>query len=149
ALDAEIAQPVDAQHEAEVVLIGPFGFTVQPGDNQLVHGQCSMTGATNFFGVFPHMHRLGQHIKGWAHTAAGDNVVWNDDYMFTEQRFGSFTPIPLAMGDQIQVDCIYINDTGAPVPFGDSTTEEMCFAISYRYPKLAPGFGASAAFCSF
>lgn len=39
-------------------------------------------------------------------------------------------------GDKIHVDCTYDNDTGMTVPMGESSNQEMCFAISYRFPKL-------------
>jgi hypothetical protein len=95
-----------------------------------------MTGATNFFAVFPHMHQLGSHIKVTAQTDAGDFVVYDEDYTFEDQTFASWEPIPMSQGDRINVECTYDNDTGGTVGFGDSSLKEMCFAISYRYPAL-------------
>lgn len=146
-LDVIAGDPVDAAHEAEVILAGPVTFSIPPGDGQHVNGACRMGGATNFFAVFPHMHKLGKHIKVTARVGGVDQLVYDMAYQFTDQDFASFTPIAMSANDRIEVDCTYNNNTGGDVGFGDSTTDEMCFAISYRYPKL--GNGAFGAVCPF
>lgn len=138
-IETELGAPVDAEHEAEVVLAGSVLFSIAPGNDRVVNGRCSMNGDTNFFAVFPHMHQLGKHIRVWASPGGVDQLVYDAPYLFTEQHFASFTPIPLASGDKIKVECTYDNTTGSSVSFGESSTEEMCFAISYRYPKLGNG----------
>lgn len=143
AIDVELSPPVAPEMTAEVILAGNVMFSIPPGDNQVVNGRCTMSGNTNFFAVFPHMHQLGKHIKIWARKGGTDMVVYDSPYQFEEQEFASFTPIPLANGDQIRVECTYNNTTGSTVTFGDSSNQEMCFAISYRYPKLGNGpFGS-------
>ncbi len=34
----------------------------------------------------------------------------------------------------MQTTCSYVNNTGATVSFGDSSTDEMCFTGIYKYP---------------
>lgn len=141
-LDVIDGPPVDAAHEAEVILAGNVTFTIPTGVST-VNGSCRMGGSTNFFAVFPHMHQLGTHIKVTARVGGADQLVYDDDYSFMDQRFASFTPIAMTSNDRIEVECTYNNTTGSSVSFGDSSTQEMCFAISYRYPKLGNGmFGA-------
>jgi hypothetical protein len=146
----EKSLPVDAAHEAEVVLAGPppiatLGVpTIPPGNNQKIRAACRMGGDVNFFAVFPHMHQYGTHIKVWVQGQDGtvSEVVYDDDYNFSDQTFAQFPSIALGIEDRIAVECTYNNDTGREIKLGDSSTEEMCFAISYRYPKLnnlAPG----------
>jgi hypothetical protein len=134
--EAELAGIV----EAEVVLMGPLSFTVAEGTGQTVNGQCTMTGATNLFMVNPHMHQLGVHQRVVANRAAGDVTIHDGDYDFSDQRIYPIDVVPMANGDTVQVTCTYDNDTGDPVPFGDSSTQEMCFATTYRYPALGGTF---------
>jgi hypothetical protein len=140
----ERSAPVDAAHEAEVVLAGPPPAswpgvpTIPPGNGQKITGTCRMGGDVQFFAVFPHMHQYGTHIKIWTADSAGavGTVVYDNDYNFSDQEFAQFNPISLGVEDYISVECTYNNDTGSTIRLGDSSTEEMCFAISYRYPKI-------------
>jgi hypothetical protein len=140
--EAEIPSTV----EAEVVLMGSVSFTVDPGTDT-VTGSCSMTGPTTLFMTNPHMHKLGAHAVVTARRAAGDVVVHDGPYDFMDQRFYPIDPeVPMETGDSVEIVCTYNNDTGAAVPFGDSTDQEMCFATTYRYPKLSGSFGAICVF---
>jgi len=148
-LDIVALDAAKVQYEAEMVLAGPppiptiAHFQIPPGDNQVISDSCTFPGASNFYALFPHMHKLGKHIKVSTIIGGTTNVIWDQDYQFTNQQFTSFDPIPMQKGDQIHVDCTYDNETGATVPMGESSNQEMCFAISYRYPKLPLGtFGA-------
>jgi hypothetical protein len=89
------------------------------------------------------MHMTGKHIKISATTAAGENVVWDNDYDFMDQRFGTFPELQLQAGDKINVTCTY---TVGGTPLGDSSTDEMCFGISYVHPAIATAFGTP--FCT-
>jgi len=132
--------------EAEVVLMGPASFSVDPGVDT-VTGGCTMTGATTLFMTNPHMHKLGTHALVTARRDAGDVVLHDGAYDFMDQRFYPITPeVTMAQGDRVEITCTYDNDTGVTVPFGDSTDEEMCFATTYRYPKLSGSFGAICPF---
>jgi hypothetical protein len=130
-------------NEAQMILAGPVQFSIAPGNNQIVSGKCTMKGATHFYAVFPHMHVLGTHISVNAVVGGVSQSVYDAAYDFTNQTFASFTPIAMNTGDQITVTCTYDNTTGTAVNFGTSTTQEMCFAISYRYPALPAGMAGS------
>jgi len=141
----ERSASVDAMHEAEVVLAGPPPVqgipsvpSIPPGNNQKITATCRMGGDVKFFAVFPHMHQYGTHIKVWMAQQDGTpmQTVYDNDYNFSDQDFAQFAPITLGVEDKIAVECTYNNDTGATIRLGDSSTEEMCFAISYRYPKI-------------
>jgi hypothetical protein len=133
--------------EAQMILAGPVQFSIPPGPNQVINGKCTMKGPTHFYAVFPHMHVLGTHISVNAVVGGVSQSVYDAAYDFTNQTFASFTPIAMNTGDQIAVTCTYDNTTGGAVNFGTSTTQEMCFAISYRYPALAGG--ATGSLCPY
>lgn len=142
----DVTLTTDAVEEAEVILVGPVQMNIGTGPDQTEGGQCDMRGPTSFFAVFPHMHQLGTHIRVWADVGGAEMVVHDADYLFEAQGFTSFNPIALATDDSIHVECTYNNTTGGEVGFGDSSTEEMCFAISYRYPP-APDDSIPGAIC--
>lgn len=133
------SDPVDAAHEAEIVLMGPINFDVPSGDSD-VSGGCTMTGDTNLFMFTPHMHKLGVHALVTATRAAGDMQLHDDEYSFNDQQFYDIGLVPMQQGDRVDITCSYHNE-GAPTTFGQSTNQEMCFASTYRYPKLGGAFG--------
>jgi hypothetical protein len=130
--------------DAEMVLAGPMPDSrltpdIPPGDNQVVSGGCTLKGDTNYFAVFPHMHQIGKHIVVNARVGGVDQKLYDSDYAFNNQEFAQFAPVAMKKGDRINVTCTYNNDTGAPVEFGQSSLEEMCFAISFIYPPMPTG----------
>ncbi|MFT3697909.1 MAG: hypothetical protein QM831_32515 [Kofleriaceae bacterium] len=140
--------PTDAasiQHEAASILIGaatkaevPVGLGVQ------LRFQCATPANTTVFAVAPHMHLTGAHLTETYVESGNTNMVLDTDYSFDDQHFRSVTPFTTTAGGKIQVTCTYNNDgQGAnPIPFGESTTQEMCFGMTYVYPPPGvPGCG--------
>ncbi len=126
--------------------VGPLGFTV--GASQKVAGSCRIQTPTTLFAVFPHMHQTGDHLK----IVAGGKVVWDRDYSFNEQRFGTApdwdapaAEVKLTADDFIDVECHYAAD-GIGKKFGDSSTDEMCFGFAFVYPAIP--LIANSPYCS-
>jgi hypothetical protein len=120
--------------EAEVILAGPLGFSIDPGRQELTFS-CTMPAPVTLFAIAPHMHRLGAHMR----VTRGDETLLDVPYSFDEQIFHPVGPLALRAGERLDVTCVWENDTGGPVGFGDSTDAEMCFAVLYRYPVLPAG----------
>ena len=121
--------------EAEFILAGPIGFTLDDGtDEQEVSGSCPVPADGVILSWWPHMHQLGTHM---VIDVSGD-VVHDQTFRFTEQ-VNYPTERPVTAGEQINVTCRYVNTTGDPVSWGDSSNREMCFAGFYRYPKAGQG----------
>ncbi len=120
--------------QAEVILAGALSFTVEEGRRSLTF-RCTTPAPVTLFAIAPHMHRLGSHMK----VARGAEVLLDVDYSFDDQRFYPVGNLALAAGDRLDVTCTWDNDTGGPVNFGDSSDEEMCFAVLYRHPVAAGG----------
>jgi hypothetical protein len=122
---------------AGVPFVGNVTFTVGP--TLQVNGQCTMSNDTKYFAVFPHMHMTGAHMKV---TVSGSvsQTLWDEDYSFNDQKFGMWAPLQLKAGDKISNTCTYGSD-GLGKKFGDSSTDEMCFAISYVTPPVSGTLG--------
>jgi hypothetical protein len=133
----------EVEQEAELVLAGRIGFSIPaspPGAAPTpftVTGGCRFARQQTVVTVWPHMHQIGIHMKV-THEPSG--AVWSDaPYSFDEQVNYTIPPTLVDGGDLVRVDCTYLNDTGQPVPFGDSSEQEMCFAGLYRYPAAGLG----------
>jgi hypothetical protein len=129
--------PADAvEDEAEVILAGSITFSIPATDEEHEEGgRCVFEEGGYVAAIFPHMHQLGVHMR----VAHGDTVLHDAPYEFEEQRFYPIEPHFVPAGEGLDVHCTWINDTRETVNFGDSSYEEMCFAISYRYPAQHRG----------
>lgn len=130
-------EPAAVQHEAGVVLIGKAAGLTVPPNMSTQTGRCTTPANVTMFALAPHMHMLGSHMKvSYANLdGSGARVLMDQAYSFDEQRFASLAqPLVTGAGGKITVECSYFNSTGKTVYFGESSTEEMCYALSFVYP---------------
>lgn len=124
------------QHEADMMFAGTTNIDI-PSDGQPheVSGGCQVSTPYTVFTVWPHMHQHATH-QTFEITQSGvaTKVLDNVAYSFEHQENYPITPMPLAAGDRIRTSCTYVNNTGVPLRFGDSSNEEMCFTGMYKYP---------------
>jgi hypothetical protein len=99
------------------------------------HFQAGLAG-TNLFYVTTHQHSHGTEAKVWASSANGSpGQMLADDTNWAEPRYVSVDPQFAFDGTSgLTYQCDYLNDTGAPIKFGESALDEMCFVIGYYYP---------------
>ncbi|CAN5161931.1 hypothetical protein BH11MYX1_BH11MYX1_22760 [soil metagenome] len=131
-------------HEAGSVLIGAAnGPTVPVGQNVALSFQCKTPAASVMFAVAPHMHLNGTHLTASYTPPNGVATTLLDTaYSFDDQKFHLFAPVTSVTGGKYKVTCTYDNESGSPIPFGESTTQEMCYAMTYVYPPpTAPTCG--------
>ncbi len=128
--------PVDTAHSAGVVLAGKMaGLSIGQG-TVTQEGTCTTPEAgTTMFAVAPHMHLLGTHLKA----TYGSNILYDRDFAFDDQQFQTMPPVVTTAGGKLDVTCTYENHTGSTVGFGESTNDEMCFAITFAYPAPPSG----------
>jgi hypothetical protein len=91
-------------------------------------------------GFNPHMHKLGRHMFTQVMRKASGmmETVFDKDFDFANQvTYILDKPITLEAGDSITSTCTFNNDTNAAVPFGPSTTQEMCYNFTMSYPAKA------------
>lgn len=132
-IEIERVAPEDVVHEAETIYAIDFNLRVTPGASTTT-GKCMLDADSTLFGVFPHMHKLGTHMKATALHGDQQTVFHDAPYNFEEQLNYTIAPIALSRGDAIEYACGFTNPTGETVPFGDSTDKEMCVLGVYRYP---------------
>ncbi len=131
-------RPEAVENEAQVVLMGPVAIALPPNEERTIEGACTQADDVTVFAVQPHMHQIGTHMKVVAESSiAGDVVLHDAPYDFDAQEVKLVDPVALAKGDAIRVACTWMNPTTDLVTFGDSTDQEMCFAVVYRYPVLS------------
>jgi hypothetical protein len=105
----------------------------------------SLTGAgqwpssgINVFNSFLHMHQFGtkmwntQMRAGKVLGVRGKVEYWDFNNQIAAQS--CYTVLP---GDQINTHCVYSTKNSAAVPFGLSSSEEMCMAFLMYYPKMS------------
>ncbi len=136
ATDAEIAfvlgvemQVVgEVEEEADVVTIGPAQLEIPPdSEEHAVGSACPAGGDRTFFAAYPHMHGLGTSIEI---SVGGEGVAAVDPWDFGDQPLLQFD----AGGDDVGVECTYVNPGPDPVRFGHSSGDEMCLAFVFYYP---------------
>lgn len=132
----EVAE-ADVTHVADLYLPGPFDFQVAPMQETTHSGSCVVQQEQTLFALFPHMHQMGTHFKMSVVKSDVEQVVHDKPYNFDEQSFTGFAPITLSPGDQINTECTWVNPTAQTETWGDSSTDEMCFSILYRYPAIS------------
>ena len=123
---------------AEMAFAGGFLFNIpaqSPPQETSFSAGCTADQTFNIFAVWPHQHQIGTHNKFEIIRNQVPTVLHDDNFDFNEQKYYRQTPeFVVQPGDQIKVTCTWLNDTGADIHFGDSTTDEMCFDGLYRYP---------------
>jgi hypothetical protein len=87
-------------------------------------------------GYFPHMHLLGTEMTSVVtHTSGMQETVFDHPFQFDHQvNYILGTPYVLQPGEKITSTCTFNNTTTAPVAFGQSTMQEMCYQFTFAYP---------------
>jgi hypothetical protein len=84
-------------------------------------------------GVQPHMHLKGRHLTAEITRASGDKEMLHDEPFDFEYQRSYNVRTTLMPGDSIKTTCEY----SEPARFGEGTNDEMCYAFTLYYPKLA------------
>jgi hypothetical protein len=124
-------------HTAGIHFTGGEGICLEPGQPQDVVGMCDPgdNEDIHLLRVWPHMHRLGRHMRVTILRGGGAREVIHDGpFDFNDQRAYDLNDVLLHPGDQLETVCSYMNTTSAPVPFGEDTQQEMCFGFITAWP---------------
>jgi hypothetical protein len=131
-------QPV--QYDADVVAFGTQSIKITA--NSTLDQTCSLTVPSLFSGVhlfaaFPHMHQLGVGIETEQKLANGGliDLGRNDPWNFNNQVWFPIDAT-VTQGDVISTRCVWNNNTGSDVTFGQNTENEMCYSFTAYYPRV-------------
>jgi len=97
------------------------------------------TEPVTIWAFMPHMHQLGRNMKAVVARADGtQETVFDKIFDFNSQSHYPLTPLlVLQPGDRITSTCTFENTTNAPVPYGASSDQEMCYMFTFAYPAGA------------
>jgi hypothetical protein len=137
AIELELEPSVE--RAASMLVVSNGAIDLQPGveDTSVVATQVVSEPAT-LWGVRAHMHSLGSRASvAVAAASGGDSCLleipsWQPEWqlMYFYQR-----SVALAVGDTLHVDCRYdTRGQDAPVRYGITTADEMCFGFFYVTP---------------
>lgn len=142
-----------AVQDLAVFATGQTMLEIPPGQSHVnFSGGCDGPCTSAFFNkpvyvldVINHMHYLGRSMKvevyrhgKWLLDLSNDEVFDYDSPVFHEHS----PPIQLQPGDEIRTTCVYKStNSNRWVYYGESTSDEMCFAFLLLYPADALTYG--------
>jgi hypothetical protein len=87
----------------------------------------------------PHMHQLGRQMKSVVSRVDGtEETIFDKAFDFNSQIHYPMSPmVVLQPGDRIKSTCTFENTTNAPVAYGPSSDQEMCYMFTFAYPAGA------------
>ncbi|MET0385341.1 MAG: hypothetical protein ABW321_05250, partial [Polyangiales bacterium] len=129
---------------ASVSWLGTHTFSIPPKSEGTATGSCTPgrkgmngTDPVNVLFSWPHMHKLGTHLKSIVNRADGKQETLYDGAFNFEFQVLHDTPLKLNPGDTVTTTCTFMNTTDNPVAFGQSTDQEMCYNFTYAWPAHA------------
>ena len=160
--DFYAADPATIQNEADLLFIGSPDIGTSTGavcsGSSQSNGPCIPAGSmytlhefftppagstflqANIFAITGHEHRTGTGVVIKTGTSATDNAmstVYNPTtFLWSEPpTVAAAPPFNIPTGGGFDFTCNWNNTTAAPVAFGESATDEMCFFWAYYYPS--------------
>ena len=123
-----------------VAPVGLYSFQIPADDDDYTDGGSYYNSYFDLeiYGIFPHMHVLGQrYTASISHADGEETCLVEGDYDFDNQMTYQFTePVAFNTGDSVQFSCNWNNSTSNPdlihdtprtTGYGERTDEEMCF----------------------
>jgi len=132
-VEVRLLEPSEVEHEASVSFYGPLSFEIPPAAEHSITHQATFGEARTLIAIFPHMHQLGTHFTAEVARGGELTTLWDDDFQFDSQEFAAIPPVTVQPGDVLNTTCTWVNPTGQPIHWGDSSTQEMCFTTLMSY----------------
>jgi hypothetical protein len=128
------AQGAPIAHHADIGWYGNWTFYLQAGERSFTTS-CATPYAIEVFGLASHTHALGKkftisRVSGGQRDKLYESTDWAHPKYQTYEPTESF-----AAGDALEWTCTWNNTTGGTVFPGKDSTDEMCIAFAYYYPR--------------
>ncbi|MEW5854406.1 MAG: hypothetical protein AB2A00_36865 [Myxococcota bacterium] len=133
-------EPAPRAQVAGVVTLGSVDIDIPAGAvDHAVTGTCTarMQDPVYVLSSAPHMHLLGRSVETTITRSSGvaETLIRVDPWdSGLQASYVHAPPVRIERNDVLTTTCVYNNDTGARVTFGEETEDEMCFNFIVVYP---------------
>ncbi len=122
--------PERVAHPARLLPLTQTGFSIPPhSQGYSANNQVSLPFSAVIWGVLPHMHQLGKHLrveKGGA--CLMDIPRWDFHW---QQLYFYEQPVMVSAGESVKLTCTWDNPGSTAIGWGEGTSDEMC--LNYFY----------------
>lgn len=121
---------------AEVVMLGPTGFSLPPHKATAATGTCTVDGKleANIVRSFPHMHARGRSQDTIIARKDGTRETLINMPFDAGEQLVYDTPATVKPGDRLLTTCHWQNDTDDTIDEGESVDDEMCINFVTVWP---------------
>ncbi len=133
-VEFDVAEPDAELIPVQVMFLGPFGFSLPPGQETVVEDFFPMPVDREFFALTSHTHELGVRATIERATSLNDPdaVMLHESLSWSEPPLDLFEPMfRLEPGEGFRLECTFDNTRNETVGFGTSFLDEMCFMWGY------------------
>lgn len=115
-----------------IFALGTLDIHLPPQQETTLKADCELKDSVHLFAMLPHMHYLGRRMELEVGPSVDElkSVLVRDPYDFDYQYIEPLE-LNLDAGTQTRVTCSYENDRDEMVEFGESSFNEMCFAVGF------------------
>lgn len=116
-----------------IMLFGAANIHLPPERVTTVENRCTVNRDVRLYAVLPHMHQLGQRLElTFGPDDASQTAAYvRDPFRFDDQYFDSLK-LTIPSGSVVHTRCAFENDSDQTVTFGESSRDEMCFAVGFN-----------------
>lgn len=140
-IEVLVVPETGAVEQAQTILMGKENFSLGAGITTITGG-CTVQGTHTVFAMFRRI-QTGTHMTvSLEHPSSGAAVetLMDSDYAFDGQDYRFWRRLwPSTPGTTLSGQCTYNNETGHTVTYGESSTDEMCYAGVYFFPPINAG----------
>ncbi|MFM2415515.1 MAG: hypothetical protein RL385_238 [Pseudomonadota bacterium] len=113
--------------EAATHWLGTENITIPAGERATAFGTCMPKGTAHILNVWPHMHRLGRHLKTVIERADGSVETLVDEAFAFDYQRSNPRDLTVSAGDRLRTTCTFDGDATGPVHYGTGSSDEMCY----------------------
>jgi hypothetical protein len=132
--------PLSNPTPAGVYALGTTAIELPPLQTSTLQGTCTTQRDVKLFAMLPHMHYLGRAMRLEMGPDEGSLTTFytKDPYDFDNQEL-DLLPLTIPSGYVTRTSCTYENTHDQMISFGESSLNEMCFAVGFAIGQESVG----------
>jgi len=132
--------PLSDPIPAGVYAFGTTRIELPPQQTTTLQGVCTTSRDVKLFAMLPHMHYLGRamRLEMGPDESSLSTFYTKDPYDFDNQRL-DLLPLTIPSGYVTRTSCTFENTHDQPISFGESSLNEMCFAVGFAIEQQGAG----------